>query len=283
MSSIDDIRINTNCCGSRKAWYRISRDGTVAEHNSGGGDDYIRVAWPKSKVRADVCEIVNRWIREGRFSVNGTMGGERSYGPMFGWGDGASPTQQNSGYKGSRSSLPPGVGLRGREIQQGYHKSSLSVPSWNLQVSDEPKDTSTVVNFGWGSSKVSKEESVSTIEKTNSTYANLEQKITSDQFSNLPNDTLPAASSTGLATSGSVKIDPAVLPSSTPQACQPPGATNTERRSYGDWNDLGCLPLAVAPLPEARHPIEVNRCEPPTVPVNNDGLDALALDRKSVV
>lgn len=278
------IRINTNCCDSRKAWYRISRDGTVGKHNS-SGDDYIRVAWPKSKVRADVCEIVNRWIREGRFSVNGAMGGERSYGPMFGWGEGAGPTQQNSDSKGSRLSLPPGVGLRGRETQQGYHKSSASVPSWDLQVPDKPKDASTVVNFGWGSSMESKEESVPTTKNMNSTCAKLEQKLPSDLFFKHPNDTLPTASSAlkSLATGDSVNADPTIPRSPTFQVCKASGATSTGKRdaaSPHSRSGLGSLPLAVAPLPGLINPAEANRCGLLTLPPNSDGFGASAFLEK---
>ena len=278
------IRINTNYCDSRKAWYRISRDGTVGKHNS-GGDDYIRVAWPKSKVRADVCEIVNRWIREGRFSVNGAMGGERSYGPMFGWGEGAGPTQQNSDSKASRLSLPPGVGLRGRETQQGYHKSSASVPSWDLQVPDKSKDASTVVNFGWGSSMESKVESVPTTKNMNSVCAKLEQKLPSDLFLKPPNDTLPTASSTlkGLAIGDSVNVDPTISRSPTFQVCKASGTTSAGKRdaaSRHNRSEPGSLPLAVAPLPGLINPTEANRCGILTSPPNSDGLGASAFLEK---
>ncbi|KAF8442601.1 hypothetical protein BGX38DRAFT_775023 [Terfezia claveryi] len=107
---VEDIISTTS---TRKAWYRISRVGTVGKHNSGDGDDYVRVTWSKSKVRADVCNIVNRWVKEGRFSVSDAIGGSRSYGAIFGWGDGANTTSKDSGQKGNRSSAPTVLGLAG--------------------------------------------------------------------------------------------------------------------------------------------------------------------------
>jgi len=134
----------------------------VGKHNSGGGDDYVRVTWSRSKIRADVCDIVNRWVKEGRFSVSDAMGGGRSYGAMFGWGDGASISSKDSGQKGSRSSAPMGLGLVGyKEGTKSTHKASVSISNWDPLASDK-SGTSQVVDFGWGSPKVSKQEMTTT-------------------------------------------------------------------------------------------------------------------------
>lgn len=146
---------------SRKAWYLISRDGTIGKHNSGDSDDYVRVTWSKSKVRADVCDIIDHWVKEGRFVVSDAIGGDRSYGAMFGWGDGANTTAKDSGQKGSRFSAPIGQALRGyKEGSKSNHKASISISSWDPLVSKTSIDASTVVDFGWGSSKESIRETI---------------------------------------------------------------------------------------------------------------------------
>ncbi|KAF8425594.1 hypothetical protein EV426DRAFT_663400 [Tirmania nivea] len=156
---VEDIISTTS---TRKAWYRISRVGTARKHNSGEGDDYVRVTWSKSKVRADVCDIVNRWIKEGRFSISDAIGLGRSYGAIFGWGDGANTSSKDSGQKGNRSSAPTVLGLTGyKEGTKSTHKASVSISSWDPP--DPGKfDASSTVDFGWGSPKESKPEMTAT-------------------------------------------------------------------------------------------------------------------------
>ncbi|KAL6704505.1 hypothetical protein ACN47E_008134 [Coniothyrium glycines] len=56
----------------RRAWYRLTRKQTLREHKSGIGDDnYIRVTWANSHIRAEVNKIVGRWAREDRISGTG--------------------------------------------------------------------------------------------------------------------------------------------------------------------------------------------------------------------
>lgn len=57
---------------ARKAWYRVTRKQTMREFNHGDNDDnYIRVTWTNSHVRAEVNKVVSRWAREDRISGTG--------------------------------------------------------------------------------------------------------------------------------------------------------------------------------------------------------------------
>lgn len=126
----------------------------MGKHTSGDGDDYVRVTWSKSRIRSHVIEIVNRWIREGRFSVADSIGGDRGYGAMFGWGDGSTKTTND---RQSRNSVPVGLSLRGyREGPKIAHKASVSISSWDPLASGKTKDATPVADFGWGSSDSSK-------------------------------------------------------------------------------------------------------------------------------
>ncbi|KAI5799186.1 hypothetical protein DFH27DRAFT_559915 [Peziza echinospora] len=131
---------------ARKAWYRISREGTMGKHKSGNSDDYVRVTWAKSKIREDVDKIVARWIKEGRFLVGGAIAGDRSYGAMFGWGEGASTRDHPS--RAIRYSAP-GSGLNLKDVVT--HRTSASTSNWDPAATNKPQDSSPTVSFGWSS------------------------------------------------------------------------------------------------------------------------------------
>ncbi|KAF8468165.1 hypothetical protein BDZ91DRAFT_722021 [Kalaharituber pfeilii] len=142
---------------ARKAWYRISREGTLGKHKSGNSDDYVRVTWAKSRTKQEVTEIVSRWMKEGRFSVPGAITGDQGYGAMFGWGDGSNAPSRESTQKLNRNSVPVGLALRGaRENTKSKHKPSISISSWDPLADKTLHDSAPVVDFGWGSSGASK-------------------------------------------------------------------------------------------------------------------------------
>lgn len=162
----------------------------MGKHNSGDGDDYVRVTWSKSKVRADVCDIVNRWVKEGRFSVSDAIGGGRSYGAIFGWGDGANTSSKDLGQKGNRSSAPTVFGLAGyKGGTRSTHKASISISSWDPLAPGKP-DISSMVDFGWGSPKGSKPETETTATE-NTTSPKKEQILPSVLLSTSSNSTSP--------------------------------------------------------------------------------------------
>ncbi|EOA84339.1 hypothetical protein ACJQWK_00972 [Exserohilum turcicum] len=87
----------------RKAWYRLTRKQTMREFNSGNGDDnYIRVTWVGSQVRAGVHKTIARWAREDRLS--GTGAGARA---SFYW-DTPAPVEPRTvkGHQRTKTSIP---------------------------------------------------------------------------------------------------------------------------------------------------------------------------------
>ncbi|KAA8910436.1 hypothetical protein FN846DRAFT_542501 [Sphaerosporella brunnea] len=77
--------------GARKAWYRLSQDGTLRKKNAADDDDYVRVTWVGSTVQSEVHQIVSKWLSESRTSGRGGVKGSQNLGAMFGWGVTAPP------------------------------------------------------------------------------------------------------------------------------------------------------------------------------------------------
>ncbi|KAG9235171.1 hypothetical protein BJ875DRAFT_459686 [Amylocarpus encephaloides] len=71
----------------RKIWYRVSRYGPMRKYNTGDDENYVRVNWPRSQVRAETLKIVGRWIEEDRMSGRVVLGGGSKAGSLFGWND----------------------------------------------------------------------------------------------------------------------------------------------------------------------------------------------------
>lgn len=71
----------------RKTWYRVSRYGPMRKHNMGDDENYTRVNWIQSEIRAETLKIVARWIEEDRISGRVVLGGGSKAGSMFGWND----------------------------------------------------------------------------------------------------------------------------------------------------------------------------------------------------
>ncbi|RPA87123.1 hypothetical protein BJ508DRAFT_372226 [Ascobolus immersus RN42] len=81
---------------NRKAWYRLTREGSLREHMY-GSSDYVRVSWAKSHIKTDVTKIVAKWITENR---NGnSLDNTSSPRTMFGWGDPATKSSKSTPLK----------------------------------------------------------------------------------------------------------------------------------------------------------------------------------------
>lgn len=80
------IRDSFSSTEERKTWYRISRYGTMRKHNAIDEDNYVRINWKDSTVRAETLKIVERWIEEDRIGGGFILGGGTKLGSMFGWG-----------------------------------------------------------------------------------------------------------------------------------------------------------------------------------------------------
>src|SRR5690242_814499 len=132
---------------ARKAWYRLTRKQTMREFNHGENDDnYIRVTWTNSHVRAEVHKVVSRWAREDR--ISGTGPGARA---SFYW-DTPAPAESEVPFGHSRTqssvpatktalparqSLPP---LASNQSAAFNWSSSASTDHWKL---DSPSQRST--------------------------------------------------------------------------------------------------------------------------------------------
>ncbi|KAI9047281.1 hypothetical protein LZ554_008732 [Drepanopeziza brunnea f. sp. 'monogermtubi'] len=75
----------------RKAWYRVSRYGTMRKHNAGNDENYVRATWKQSKIRDETLKIVSRWMEEDRSSGRVALGGGSRGSSAFGWNDSKSP------------------------------------------------------------------------------------------------------------------------------------------------------------------------------------------------
>lgn len=115
---------------ARKAWYRLTRKQTMREFNHGENDDnYIRVTWTNSHVRAEVHKVVSRWAREDR--ISGTGPGARA---SFYW-DTPAPAES--------------------EVPFGHSRAQSSVPATKTALPARqslPPLSSNHATFNWGSS-----------------------------------------------------------------------------------------------------------------------------------
>ncbi|KAG8424633.1 hypothetical protein J3458_001406 [Metarhizium acridum] len=79
----------------RKAWYRISRFGSIRKHNGGDDDNYVRVAWKNSTIRNDTLTTVRRWMEEDSIGGRVVLGRRLGHGggSMFNWDSEAPPVE----------------------------------------------------------------------------------------------------------------------------------------------------------------------------------------------
>ncbi|KAF4511166.1 hypothetical protein G6O67_002986 [Ophiocordyceps sinensis] len=79
----------------RKAWYRISRPGSVRRHDQGDPDDYVRVGWVASHVRQRTMELVRRWVEQDSLGGRVVLGRRVGLGggSMFNWDSAAAPVE----------------------------------------------------------------------------------------------------------------------------------------------------------------------------------------------
>ncbi|RWA04367.1 hypothetical protein EKO27_g10739 [Xylaria grammica] len=86
----------------RKGWYRISRYGSLRQHNSGGDDNYHRVTWPTSQLHSDTIKIVRRWMEEDTYAGKATLGGTKRTG-FFDWDSDAAPVDLGEVFRRKKS------------------------------------------------------------------------------------------------------------------------------------------------------------------------------------
>ncbi|KAI1819621.1 hypothetical protein F4861DRAFT_546607 [Xylaria intraflava] len=86
----------------RKAWYRISRYGSMRKHNSGDDENYHRVLWPTSQLHSDVIKITRRWMEEDLYAGKAIFGGTKRTG-FFDWDSDAAPVELNEVFRRRKS------------------------------------------------------------------------------------------------------------------------------------------------------------------------------------
>lgn len=163
----------------RKTWYRISRYGTMRKYNTGDDENYVRVNWTQSQVRADTLKIVARWIEEDRISGRVVLGGASKGSSIFGWNDSkAAPVPlahafaaKSGKQKATAATNEPVVEIprewpkglvRTRSISRTPSQSkSRRKSSTKSVVSEEAKSTAQlpVANFGWNAAPQGAQES----------------------------------------------------------------------------------------------------------------------------
>ena len=89
---IDDSFKTTS---ERKAWYHVSRSGSIRQHNSGDVEDYVRIRWASSQVREQTLKIVRRWMEEDSIGGRVVLGRRLGMGgaSMFNWDSEAPPVE----------------------------------------------------------------------------------------------------------------------------------------------------------------------------------------------
>ncbi|KAJ4255445.1 hypothetical protein NW762_009440 [Fusarium torreyae] len=79
----------------RKAWYLMSRPGSIRKHNLGDDENYVRVGWGNSQVREQSIRIVRRWMEEDSITGRVVLGrrGGAAGAKIFNWDSSAPSTE----------------------------------------------------------------------------------------------------------------------------------------------------------------------------------------------
>jgi len=135
----------------RKAWYRISRQGSSRMHNGGDDDSYCRIAWPASRTRQETLAIVRRWMEEDSITGRPTLGRGPSRRDMFGWDSAAEPVSLDKVFGKPRDSLPP----KAAPPQHQVRVAPIPVPKSPVQVRGAA--TLPAASFGWSTTATAEE------------------------------------------------------------------------------------------------------------------------------
>ncbi|KAL7823947.1 hypothetical protein V8C26DRAFT_9060 [Trichoderma gracile] len=132
---VPDVVIDdTFASGSeRRAWYLISRFGSIRKHDMGDDDNYVRVTWAGSHIREQTTQTVRRWMEEdsitGRVVLGRRLGG--SGAAMFNWNSSAPPVE-----------IGEFLGRHSRNSSMTVHSAAASPTAssfgWNSSVPSSP-------------------------------------------------------------------------------------------------------------------------------------------------
>ncbi|KAI1312946.1 hypothetical protein F5Y03DRAFT_204882 [Xylaria venustula] len=139
----------------RKAWYRLSRYGSMRKHNSGDDENYHGVTWSTSQLHSDTIKIVRRWMEEDMYAGKATFGGTKRTG-FFDWDSDAAPVELDQVFRRRKSlrqhtrttSIPAGSAIQTRPTGERPYRNStgISFPA-ELQLPDQP--ILAVPGFNW--------------------------------------------------------------------------------------------------------------------------------------
>ncbi|KAI1191032.1 hypothetical protein F5B17DRAFT_384243 [Nemania serpens] len=142
----------------RKAWYRISRYGSMRKHNSGDDENYHGITWPTSQLHSDTIKIVRRWMEQDSYAGKATLGGTKRTG-FFDWDSDAAPVKLDEVFRRKKlvtkharvSSIPPNDGaVRTTSTDGRPYRNSTSIL---LSTESKPAGLSNmpIPSFGWNS------------------------------------------------------------------------------------------------------------------------------------
>lgn len=116
----------------RKAWYRMSRFGSIQMHNS-GDENYTRTTWHDSTVRDQSIRIVRRWMEEDSIAGRVVLGRRTAAsGKIFNW-----------------DSSAPQVEIKELLNRKSHARQEFSVPKETDSATSSPSVA--IPAFGWSS------------------------------------------------------------------------------------------------------------------------------------
>jgi hypothetical protein len=251
----------------RKTWYRISRYGTMRKYNTGGDENYVRVNWTQSQVRAEILKTVARWIEEDRISGRVVLGGASKGSSIFGWNDSkAAPVPlaaafavNNGRQKAVPAAIEPVVEIP-REWPKGLVRTRSTSRSPSLSkarrksstksiTTEDAKPQLPVANFGWNAAAPSVQDSKpqSPVHKKNPSGSSSGAPLAVGKIAPAP---LPTASRVSSPLAGPTKRDismngtPPRSHSNANTSVSIPPFLNTSNITNGDdgWGELVSSP-----------------------------------------
>lgn len=107
----------------RKAWYRVSRFGSMRKHDSGDEENYHRITWQTSRLHDDAIKIVRRWMEEDSISGKPILGGGKRTS-AFNWDSASAPVALDKVF--ARRSLGGRPKAAGSSVPMGHTPSVFS-------------------------------------------------------------------------------------------------------------------------------------------------------------
>ncbi|KAJ8123896.1 hypothetical protein O1611_g9486 [Lasiodiplodia mahajangana] len=156
---IPDHPINDSftAISERKAWYRISRYGSMRKHNSGDDENYHRVTWSTSQLHDDTIKIVRRWMEQDSYAGKATLGGTKRTG-FFDWDSDAAPVRLDEIFQRRKpvtnhartTSIPANNVIKTALAEQRPYRNSTGI-SFAAELQPASKPIIPAPDFGWNS------------------------------------------------------------------------------------------------------------------------------------